>query len=206
MTDVTKEFCERGAPFRALRRFSTEVAMAGYVVRSRIGEDVALCDDPDTAAILAEALNLRAVRARVACPNCKESTVECACMRNKCLRCGGSVGNITFTVCDKCWGEPVAAGHRAVREKVMSDTPENPRPYRRLRLEIVMHADDQDTLLRELQEVVSQIECGQVGPVISGGCDSSFHFVLIENKEMTPELYREQLTRYLDAKRSEEAK
>lgn len=37
------------------------------------------------------------------CPNCKETSSECACLRNKCLRCGEPVGNITFTWCDTCW-------------------------------------------------------------------------------------------------------
>jgi len=37
------------------------------------------------------------------CANCKELVVECACMRNICIRCKRSIGNITFTVCDDCW-------------------------------------------------------------------------------------------------------
>ena len=37
------------------------------------------------------------------CPNCKETEEVCACLRNICLRCGGPVGNITFTYCDDCW-------------------------------------------------------------------------------------------------------
>lgn len=37
------------------------------------------------------------------CPNCKEKSPECGCIRNKCARCNGPVGNITFTICDKCW-------------------------------------------------------------------------------------------------------
>jgi hypothetical protein len=38
------------------------------------------------------------------CPNCKEpADGNCACMRNKCIRCGESVGNVTFTVCEDCW-------------------------------------------------------------------------------------------------------
>jgi len=37
------------------------------------------------------------------CPNCGEKKVVCACMRNKCIRCGKPVGNITFTYCDKCF-------------------------------------------------------------------------------------------------------
>lgn len=37
------------------------------------------------------------------CPNCKESQPPCKCLRNICMRCGESVGNITFTVCDDCW-------------------------------------------------------------------------------------------------------
>lgn len=39
------------------------------------------------------------------CPNCKETSKDCACMRNKCIKCGGSVGNITFTQCDECWNK-----------------------------------------------------------------------------------------------------
>ena len=37
------------------------------------------------------------------CPNCGEKVFRCACMRNTCNECGHPVGNITFTVCDKCW-------------------------------------------------------------------------------------------------------
>lgn len=37
------------------------------------------------------------------CANCKEMVSECACMRNKCLKCGNPVGNITFTACDPCF-------------------------------------------------------------------------------------------------------
>jgi hypothetical protein len=49
------------------------------------------------------------------CPNCKETSRPCACMRNSCIKCGKPVGNITFTVCDQCWDdksekpEPVSA-------------------------------------------------------------------------------------------------
>lgn len=39
------------------------------------------------------------------CPNCKETKEECACIRNKCCKCGKPVGNITFTVCDDCWDQ-----------------------------------------------------------------------------------------------------
>lgn len=39
----------------------------------------------------------------IPCPNCKETQQSCKCLRNECLRCGGPVGNITFTVCDDCW-------------------------------------------------------------------------------------------------------
>ena len=39
------------------------------------------------------------------CPNCKETKRPCACERNICIRCGGPVGNITFTVCDRCWDD-----------------------------------------------------------------------------------------------------
>lgn len=37
------------------------------------------------------------------CSNCRETTKQCACMRNKCVKCGKPVGNITFTICDECW-------------------------------------------------------------------------------------------------------
>ena len=39
----------------------------------------------------------------IICDNCKECEPVCACLRNKCVVCGGPVGNITFTVCDECW-------------------------------------------------------------------------------------------------------
>ena len=39
------------------------------------------------------------------CPNCYETNLVCACLRNKCVKCGNPVGNITFTVCDKCWNK-----------------------------------------------------------------------------------------------------
>lgn len=42
------------------------------------------------------------------CPNCKETVAECACMRNRCIGCGGPVGNITFAFCDTCW--PIKSG------------------------------------------------------------------------------------------------
>jgi len=37
------------------------------------------------------------------CSQCHETKDPCACMRNKCVRCGKPVGNVTFTVCDDCW-------------------------------------------------------------------------------------------------------
>lgn len=41
------------------------------------------------------------------CPNCKERSTVCACLRNTCLQCGSPVGNITFTVCDACFPKQV---------------------------------------------------------------------------------------------------
>jgi hypothetical protein len=40
---------------------------------------------------------------KAGCPNCKETSNPCACLRNLCLKCGEPVGNITFSVCDDCW-------------------------------------------------------------------------------------------------------
>lgn len=37
------------------------------------------------------------------CANCKENNVVCKCIKNICFKCGYSVGNITFSVCDDCW-------------------------------------------------------------------------------------------------------
>lgn len=55
------------------------------------------------------------------CPNCKETSEPCRCMRNRCMRCGGAVGNITFTVCDDCWdikpGKPESSANLFEREK-----------------------------------------------------------------------------------------
>lgn len=46
------------------------------------------------------------------CPNCKEPiNTECACLRNKCVRCLKPVGNITFTVCDDCWDKEATPQH-----------------------------------------------------------------------------------------------
>jgi len=41
----------------------------------------------------------------VPCANCGETVDECACMRNKCIKCGKPIGNITFTFCDSCWND-----------------------------------------------------------------------------------------------------
>ena len=47
-----------------------------------------------------------------ACPNFKEPmNTECACFRNKCVRCLEPVGNITFTVCDDCWDKEPTPQH-----------------------------------------------------------------------------------------------
>ena len=48
------------------------------------------------------------------CQNCGETNIDCACVRNKCIICGGSVGNITFTRCDRCWDGTIVAGHPAI--------------------------------------------------------------------------------------------
>jgi hypothetical protein len=38
------------------------------------------------------------------CANCgKPADGNCDCMKNKCIKCGKPVGNITFTYCDTCW-------------------------------------------------------------------------------------------------------
>jgi len=55
--------------------------------------------------VMTEILKRAGGKRETPCENCKEDTIECACMRNKCIKCGESVGNITFTVCDKCWGK-----------------------------------------------------------------------------------------------------
>jgi hypothetical protein len=43
------------------------------------------------------------IKQELPCSNCREVIKECACMRNKCIKCGKSVGNITFSYCDDCW-------------------------------------------------------------------------------------------------------
>lgn len=52
MNPDTLEFCQEGAPFTVRKT-------TGYVwlVRSRLGEDVASCDDPDAAHAIEDALN-----------------------------------------------------------------------------------------------------------------------------------------------------
>lgn len=81
----------------------------------------------------------------------------------------------------------------------MSEPKPDGRPHRRHRLEITIEADCEEKLMDELQEITSQLECGQVGPVIMGGCHSSFYFAATEDKSMTSELYREKLTKHLES-------
>lgn len=63
------------------------------------------------------------------CANCKEIGDNCACMRNKCIRCGNPVGNITFTVCDDCWtkehkkDEPKMSAEDYLRTYIMDELP-----------------------------------------------------------------------------------
>ncbi len=52
------------------------------------------------------------------CPNCKETVDECACLRNKCHLCKEPVGNITFTVCDKCWDLKYPPQEKPEKEEV----------------------------------------------------------------------------------------
>lgn len=55
MTQETKDFCTDAAPFRVTpgsARWDFD-----WVVRSKIGESVAFCDDEDAANAIAEALN-----------------------------------------------------------------------------------------------------------------------------------------------------
>lgn len=37
------------------------------------------------------------------CANCRETKEECACMRNKCIKCGEPVGYVLFFFCNTCW-------------------------------------------------------------------------------------------------------
>ncbi len=46
---------------------------------------------------------VEAAQEKQECSNCKETIKNCACMRNKCIKCGKSIGNITFTKCDDCF-------------------------------------------------------------------------------------------------------
>lgn len=56
MREDTKDFCETGAPFRAVHReFSG--ALAPWAVRDVTGFAVADCEDEDAALAIAEALN-----------------------------------------------------------------------------------------------------------------------------------------------------
>ena len=52
-----------------------------------------------------EAQKIKSEELKKPCPNCKETVEICECMRNECMDCGKPVGNITFSVCDKCWDE-----------------------------------------------------------------------------------------------------
>lgn len=57
MSEDTQKFCQDFGPFTPTQRFNPPLQLAGYSVRSRIGEDVAICDTPDQARAIAEVLN-----------------------------------------------------------------------------------------------------------------------------------------------------
>lgn len=56
LSQSTTEFTRAGAPFRAVHRFP-RASMSGWIVRSKLGEDIALCDDEDAALAVVESLN-----------------------------------------------------------------------------------------------------------------------------------------------------
>lgn len=68
MSEDTEKFCRDFGPFTPVQRFAKQwpLQLAGYAVRSRIGEDVAFTDTPDQARAIAEALNLTAENAKSA--------------------------------------------------------------------------------------------------------------------------------------------
>ena len=87
------------------------------------------------------------------CTQCHETNDPCACMRNKCVRCGKPVGNVTFTLCDDCWEnrKKVMAEDKPVVKQLCNNCVHRSDEYHELdplgewkwceRLEIVVHED-----------------------------------------------------------------
>ncbi len=60
MSEETKEFCAENGPFKVLPRGAS--GGMDFVVRDRTGYNLAVCDDEDVAAAVADALNEHAPR------------------------------------------------------------------------------------------------------------------------------------------------
>ncbi len=56
------------------------------------------------------------------CLNCGETVDPCACIRNKCVKCGEPVGNITFTICDKCWDNEHISRQQPIQQPIKLKT------------------------------------------------------------------------------------
>lgn len=75
-------------------------------------------------------------------------------------------------------------------------------PKRRFSLKLNVGGDTREEMIALLNYFVTQIEGGSTD-FVSGGCASGGHFNLIEDADMTPELYRVKLKEYLEEKRNQ---
>jgi len=79
-------------------------------LKNQANEEVMRCHEK----IASLTFSTRVGMNRQICPNCQERKNPCACMKNKCLRCGAPVGNITFTYCDKCWDKKESSNEQKI--------------------------------------------------------------------------------------------
>ena len=62
ISDESMEFIRAGMPFKARARAQHRLSAVGWVVRSKIGEEVALVEDEITAVAISESLNAAGTR------------------------------------------------------------------------------------------------------------------------------------------------
>lgn len=70
------------------------IAQAQAMIEWQDGKGKKIPDVPDS--------SIRDRGSKKPCRNCNEFLEECACLRNKCKKCGEPVGNINYSVCQTC--------------------------------------------------------------------------------------------------------
>lgn len=70
-------------------------------------------------------------------------------------------------------------------------------PKRKHEMTLTFSGDELKDIVRGLSQVAFDIESGHVGPCVSGGVSSGWHWQINTNPEMTHEQYVLELDKYL---------